>query len=327
MDYSRRDFGKLALTSLPAATLLLNADWALAGTKPDSKWAGVQVGMNVPYNFGTGNYTSGDDILQRCVQLNISYVELRAQPVELFLGSPAAVAGAAAEAAGGGRGGRAAAPAGAAPNAGAAAGATGAAPAAGAAGRAGGGRGGGAAAAPGGEGADQAPAARGRRGGGRAALTAGAAGRADRRRPRRRASGAWASRWTRSRSSGRSTKMPACTIDIVKWDGIFEFSDDELDYAFEVSKALGRPGALERDHHRQDEASRAVRRQAQDAGRLSRPRRRRRTRSGRPRSPRPSTTARTSTSATSSPATTRRLCRSSRSTRIASRTCTSRIGS
>ncbi len=28
-------------------------------------------------------------------------------------------------------------------------------------------------------------------------------------------------------------------IDIVKWDGIFGFSDDELDYAFQVSKALG----------------------------------------------------------------------------------------
>src|SRR5439155_22525814 len=28
-------------------------------------------------------------------------------------------------------------------------------------------------------------------------------------------------------------------IDVVKWDGIFGFSDDELDYAFLVSKALG----------------------------------------------------------------------------------------
>src|SRR5262245_61373727 len=55
--------------------------------------------MNVPYNFGTGNYTSGDQLLQKCVELNCSAVELRAQPVELFLGSPAAVAAAA----GGGR--------------------------------------------------------------------------------------------------------------------------------------------------------------------------------------------------------------------------------
>ena len=31
-------------------------------------------------------------------------------------------------------------------------------------------------------------------------------------------------------------------IEIVKWDGIFGFSDEELDYAFQVSKALGARG-------------------------------------------------------------------------------------
>ena len=105
MEYSRRDFGRLALAGVPA-TLLLKSESLLgaAAPKPNSKWAGVQIGMNVPYNFGTGNYTTGDEILQRCVQLGISAVELRAQPVELFLGSPAAIAGAAN--AGRGRGGR-----------------------------------------------------------------------------------------------------------------------------------------------------------------------------------------------------------------------------
>src|SRR6187551_17217 len=97
MDYSRRDFTKIALTGLPSAYAWLHGGTASAATqaKPNSKWAGVQIGMNVPYNFGTGNYTTGDDILQRCVDLGISAVELRAQPVELFLGSPAAIAGAA----------------------------------------------------------------------------------------------------------------------------------------------------------------------------------------------------------------------------------------
>src|ERR1051325_4571428 len=28
-------------------------------------------------------------------------------------------------------------------------------------------------------------------------------------------------------------------IDVVKWDGIVDFSDDEMDYAFQLSKALG----------------------------------------------------------------------------------------
>src|SRR6476661_7884669 len=115
MRYSRRAFGKLALAGFPATALSLKSSETFAAAKPNSKWAGVQVGMNVPYNFGTGNYTSGDEILDRCVKLGISGVELRAQPVELFLGSPAAIAGAAAQAAraggaapagqGGGRGG------------------------------------------------------------------------------------------------------------------------------------------------------------------------------------------------------------------------------
>ncbi len=67
--------------------------------------------MNAPYNFAAGNHflLSGDQILERLVQLGVSAVELRSQPVELFLGSPTAVAAAeiaraaaAARAAGGG---------------------------------------------------------------------------------------------------------------------------------------------------------------------------------------------------------------------------------
>jgi sugar phosphate isomerase/epimerase len=50
--------------------------------------------MNVPYNFGEGNYMSGEKILERCVQLNCSAVELRMQPVELFMGSPQVIAAA-----------------------------------------------------------------------------------------------------------------------------------------------------------------------------------------------------------------------------------------
>ena len=59
--------------------------------------------MNVPYNFGMGNYLSGDEILSRCVQLGVSGVELRMQPVELFMGSPDAITAAAAAAAARGR--------------------------------------------------------------------------------------------------------------------------------------------------------------------------------------------------------------------------------
>ncbi len=58
-----------------------------ADAKPNSKVAGVQLGLNVPYSFANP-IMSGDDILKNCVQLGLSAVELRTQPVEAFLGLP-----------------------------------------------------------------------------------------------------------------------------------------------------------------------------------------------------------------------------------------------
>jgi sugar phosphate isomerase/epimerase len=114
MLYSRRDFGRFALTGLPVAGLLCRSERASADVlfaKPDSKWAGVQVGLNVPFNFGN-NYMSADETLARCLQLGISAIELRSQPVEAFMGSPAAAPpprgdGAPGGSRSGGRGGRA----------------------------------------------------------------------------------------------------------------------------------------------------------------------------------------------------------------------------
>jgi sugar phosphate isomerase/epimerase len=90
--YTRRDFTKLTLAALPGAALLSNlvplgaAEGPLP--KPNSKVAGVQIGLNVPYSFANATM-SGDEILNRCVQLGLSGVELRMQPVETFLGAPA----------------------------------------------------------------------------------------------------------------------------------------------------------------------------------------------------------------------------------------------
>jgi sugar phosphate isomerase/epimerase len=228
VDYSRREFGKLAVASVSAAGL----PWARLAAqtkKPNSKWAGVQVGMNVPYNFGTGNFTSGDELLQRCVQLGCSAVELRAQPVELFLGSPAAVAAAAAA----GRRGAGAPARGS--GADAAARGRGATPVAGAgqedpAGASGCVPGAGIAAAV----AEPAPSG----GRGRGAVT-----------PEQQAAQAAAAEETRKWRSGvaldkvkefrKKWADAGVLIEIVKWDGIFDFSDDEIDYAFQVSKALG----------------------------------------------------------------------------------------
>jgi sugar phosphate isomerase/epimerase len=85
MTYTRREFSKLAMAGIPAVGLFGRQ------AKPNSKWAGVQVGMNAPYNFGSGptnNWMSGDDVLAKCLELGVSAVELRSQPVELFMGGP-----------------------------------------------------------------------------------------------------------------------------------------------------------------------------------------------------------------------------------------------
>lgn len=82
---SRRDFTKLAFAALPGAAL--SPDFARAADKPDSTVNGVTIGLNVPYCFGD-HTMSGEAILANCVQLGISGVELRTQPVETFLGLP-----------------------------------------------------------------------------------------------------------------------------------------------------------------------------------------------------------------------------------------------
>jgi sugar phosphate isomerase/epimerase len=76
---SRRGFGKIALAALPVSRLL---------AKVDSKFGGVQIGINVPYSFH-GQYNSGGECLDAVVKLDLSSVELRAQPIEQSMGAPA----------------------------------------------------------------------------------------------------------------------------------------------------------------------------------------------------------------------------------------------
>src|SRR5262245_41982823 len=78
MNPTRRDLAKLALATLPATRLF---------AKPNSKWGGVQVGINVPYSF-RGLPGTADDIQKYMTQLNLSAAELRLQPVEGFLNAP-----------------------------------------------------------------------------------------------------------------------------------------------------------------------------------------------------------------------------------------------
>ena len=222
MALTRREFGKLAATAVPAAGLLLNPEGLLGGVqsaKPNSRWAGVQVGMNAPYNFGTGNVIAADELLKLIVETGVSGVELRAQPVELFMGSPTLAAQAAAARAGGGGGrgggrgaGRAAgaAPAAAAPGAQAPAGAAG--------------------------GAD---AARGRgQGRGRGAQTPEQI-------EAQRVAAEDLKKWrlaaptSKIREFRKMYEDAGVKIEIVKIDGLYGLSDPELDYFFQMARDLG----------------------------------------------------------------------------------------
>jgi sugar phosphate isomerase/epimerase len=86
---SRRRFAHLSMMALsgavswPGLELLKGAETT---ARPNSKVSGVQLGINVPYSFGYDR-TTGDDILKNCVQLGLSAVELRTQPVEVFMGA------------------------------------------------------------------------------------------------------------------------------------------------------------------------------------------------------------------------------------------------
>ena len=77
MSHTRRDFGKLALAGLPLRLF----------ARPDSRFGGVHVGINAPYSF-RGMPPGADDVLKNLLDLGLSAVELRSQPVESSLGAP-----------------------------------------------------------------------------------------------------------------------------------------------------------------------------------------------------------------------------------------------
>src|SRR5436190_21082250 len=88
MTFTRRELGRMLLT-VPAAGLLARERLAATfAARPDSKWGGVQVGMNVPYNYGGVRTMPVDQVIAKTTHLGVSAVELRAQPIELALGAP-----------------------------------------------------------------------------------------------------------------------------------------------------------------------------------------------------------------------------------------------
>lgn len=77
MTQTRRTFGKIALGAIPVTLF----------AKPNSTFGGVRVGINAPYSF-RGMPGSADEVLQYLIDLGLSTVELRSQPIEAALGAP-----------------------------------------------------------------------------------------------------------------------------------------------------------------------------------------------------------------------------------------------
>ncbi len=81
MDYTRRDFGRLALAGLAAAGL---------GAKPNSDFEGVRIGVIAPYSYrAMPDANDGASILKYLVSNGISAVELSPEPIEAWAGAPA----------------------------------------------------------------------------------------------------------------------------------------------------------------------------------------------------------------------------------------------
>ena len=89
MQYTRREIGKLALTALPAATILSRPLEAIAQAtrRPNSVVDGVNLGT-ITYSYRSMPDQSGEATLKYIVDSGISAIELMSGPAESFAGAP-----------------------------------------------------------------------------------------------------------------------------------------------------------------------------------------------------------------------------------------------
>jgi len=208
MDYTRRDIGKLALAALTTGGFLAkqNSIFADAPAKPNSRFAGVYIGINAPITFH-GTASTADEIIAGMKKLGLSACELRLQPVEGFIRGT----GASPVPGGRGRGG---------PGGPGGPGGRGAADAGGAAGQRG------------------AADARGGAGRGRAPLT-------PEQEAAQKAAAEDLRKWRLSLSTDvfktfrKKYSDAGILISVLKVDNIDTFADDVVDYSFNVAKLLG----------------------------------------------------------------------------------------
>jgi sugar phosphate isomerase/epimerase len=100
MEYTRREFAKLALTAAPAMGLIGEPVLSAGGVqnRPNSLVSGVQVGA-ITYSYRSMPDQSAEATLRYIIDSGISAIELMGEPAEAFAGRPPAGRG-------GGRGGR-----------------------------------------------------------------------------------------------------------------------------------------------------------------------------------------------------------------------------
>jgi sugar phosphate isomerase/epimerase len=90
MTYSRRQFGRLALASLPVATAAFtNPALLFAAEKPNSKFNGVQIGVITPYSYHNLP-NDAKSLLEFMVRDSINATEIQSPPVEEWAGAPKA---------------------------------------------------------------------------------------------------------------------------------------------------------------------------------------------------------------------------------------------
>jgi sugar phosphate isomerase/epimerase len=101
MGYSRREFGRIAAAAVPAVLRAQGRGQGRAIPKPNSRYAGVQIGV-ISYSF---NSIPTMDLIPTVAKLGISEVELMSNHAETLVGAPTAPRPQAAGGGGGGRGG------------------------------------------------------------------------------------------------------------------------------------------------------------------------------------------------------------------------------
>ena len=88
MNVTRREFGQLALTAVPAASLLVDPSHAFGqARRPNSLINGVQLGT-ITYSYRSMPDQSAEATLRYIVDSGISAIELMNGPAESFAGAP-----------------------------------------------------------------------------------------------------------------------------------------------------------------------------------------------------------------------------------------------